>query len=114
MKLLPFLGCLALAGCVAPQSGPTLQEQRDAKILELRAQGKVRGRFVDEIQAGKAAIGMNPYEAFLAWGPPDDVNTRVSRHGRSEQCVYGGFRNGRYRKASYLYFDNGVLTSISN
>ena len=52
-------------------------------------------------------LGMNQ-EAVLSssWGRPKDINRTTNRYGTREQWVYG---NG-----NYLYFENGILTSIQN
>jgi len=50
-------------------------------------------------------IGMSSSTARdSTWGSPDHVNTTTTASGTHEQWVYGRNR--------YLYFDNGVLTSI--
>jgi hypothetical protein len=41
-----------------------------------------------------------------SWGKPQKINTTTNKWGESQQWVYG---NG-----GYLYFENGVLTSIQN
>ena len=53
------------------------------------------------------SLGMSPEEVLASsWGKPERVNRTTNAYGTSEQWVYGG-RN-------YLYFENGVLTSIQN
>jgi len=44
-----------------------------------------------------------------SWGQPDDVNKTVNAYGVSEQWVY---RGTGYAKNRYLYFKNGILTSM--
>ena len=52
-------------------------------------------------------IGMTPSEVHASkWGKPKSVNRTTSAYGTREQWVYGG--------GNYLYFENGVLTSIQN
>ena len=52
-------------------------------------------------------IGMTKEEARKStWGEPQKINTTTTRYGVHEQWVYSGNR--------YLYFDNGILTSIQN
>lgn len=107
MKLLPLFALL-LAGCVTdPRVNPA---RMDSAIERGIADGKIRRGFADQIKAGKVALGMNMVEVILAWGQPHDANSRVSRLGRSEQWVY---RRGRF-DAQYVYFENGVVTSISS
>lgn len=50
----------------------------------------------------KIQRGMNTEQVRFSWGDPDDINEFVNRFGKQEQWVYGG---------SYLYFDNGILSS---
>lgn len=55
-------------------------------------------------------IGMSADAALKSsWGHPDDVNKTVNAYGVSEQWVYRGLGHSKGR---YLYFKNGVLTSI--
>lgn len=43
-----------------------------------------------------------------SWGEPDDINRTTGSWGTHEQWVYGEY------DCDYLYFENGVLTSIQN
>jgi hypothetical protein len=53
-------------------------------------------------------IGMTVQEVIeSSWGKPEHVNRTTSTYGTREQWVYPGYHN-------YLYFENGVLTSIQN
>lgn len=63
----------------------------------------------DKAEARKKGvhIGMSREQvAGSNWGRPQHVNTTRTRYGVREQWVYGG-RN-------YLYFEDGVLTTIQN
>jgi len=52
-------------------------------------------------------IGMSKDDALASsWGKPEKINTTTNVYGTREQWVYGG--------SGYLYFENGVLTSIQN
>jgi hypothetical protein len=52
-------------------------------------------------------LGMAPADVEASsWGKPQKINTTTNKWGESQQWVYG---NG-----GYLYFENGVLTSIQN
>jgi hypothetical protein len=53
-------------------------------------------------------IGMTDSEVIQLLGKPDDVNRTVGSWGVSEQWVY---RFGSSYGGSYLYFENGILTS---
>ena len=58
------------------------------------------------ILQGKIRIGMTKNMCRDSWGEPDDINTSTGSFGVHEQWVYG--------MSSYLYFENGILTSIQN
>lgn len=50
-------------------------------------------------------LGMSTAEVRkTSWGAPDKINSTIRASGTSEQWVYGG--------GNYLYFENGVLTSV--
>lgn len=55
-------------------------------------------------------IGMTKAEAYKSsWGYPDKENVTKSDHGTSEQWVY---RRGS--NSQYLYFKDGILTTIQD
>ena len=55
------------------------------------------------------AIGMTAEEVRNStWGSPDDINRTVAAYGTTEQWVYG-----KYTTRKYIYFKNGIVTSIS-
>lgn len=52
-------------------------------------------------------LGMTPADVIASsWGKPDHINRTTNAYGTHEQWVYGS--------GNYLYFENGVLTSIQN
>lgn len=55
-------------------------------------------------------IGMNKSWAVISLGDPNDINKTVTGNLVREQWVYGDPIYG----ATYLYFDNDVLTSYQN
>lgn len=57
------------------------------------------------ILEGKVKIGMTKAMCEESWGSPDDINKSIGSWGIYEQWVYGN---------SYLYFEDGKLTSIQN
>lgn len=65
---------------------------------------------IDAIKAQKVFIGMGKDQVILSWGQPDDVNKTITGKNTYEQWVYN---KGNY-KYSYLYFENGKLTTIQN
>lgn len=64
--------------------------------------GPTNGRLIAQ---GKVKIGFTKQMCIDAWGEPRKVNTTTTRYGKREQWVYYD---------SYLYFENGKLTSIQN
>lgn len=52
----------------------------------------------------RVKIGMSKYHVTSAWGKPRNINRTITSYGTSEQWCYN---NG-----NYLYFDDGILTSI--
>lgn len=53
------------------------------------------------------SIGMTRAEVLASnWGKPQRVHRTTNTFGTSEQWIYGGH--------NYLYFQDGVLTSIQN
>ena len=66
-----------------------------------------------DAEANKAAkqkgvrVGMTREQVMAsAWGKPQQINTTTASYGTHEQWVYPG--------QNYLYFENGVLTTIQN
>lgn len=58
------------------------------------------------ILSGKVLIGMTSTQCRESWGSPKTINRTTSRYGVREQWVYAGSR--------YLYFENGILTTIQD
>jgi hypothetical protein len=56
----------------------------------------------DKIFAHKIWLGMTQEMTLESWGKPGDINRSVGSWGVDEQWVYGD---------TYLYFENGVLSS---
>jgi len=56
----------------------------------------------NQIRSGTVTIGMTKQQVLSSWGRPSDINRTVWSSGTREQWVYND---------SYLYFENGKLTS---
>lgn len=50
--------------------------------------------------------GMTTEQCRAAWGRPRDINRTTGSYGVHEQWVYDGY--------NYLYFEDGILTTIQN
>lgn len=76
---------------------PALERERQRVAAAERAVKKRQG----------VRLGMTQDDVLASsWGRPERVNRTITASGTSEQWVYGGH--------NYLYFENGVLTSIQN
>jgi len=82
------------------------KELEDSKRLE-EALINVHGKEIaDLILRKNVKLGFTTEMCILSWGYPDKINKTTGSYGVHEQWVYG---NGRY-----LYFENGILTTIQN
>lgn len=90
------------------------QEAKRKKAAGIAAMNKRKANLIDKygesianlIIQHKVKIGMTKEMARESWGIPEDINKTTTQYGTFEQWVYGG--------GNYLYFDNGVLTTIQN
>lgn len=58
------------------------------------------------ILKGKIRLGMTKEQVEVSWGKPRDINKSVGSWGVHEQWIYRKFSH-----STYLYFENGILTS---
>lgn len=89
----------------AEQMENTLVEekaQEEAKIAKKEAEAeKVRKK------SEGVRIGMTKQDVLdSSWGAPNDINKTTNEYGTSEQWCYNNY--------NYLYFEDGILTSIQN
>ena len=63
---------------------------------------------IEKIMEGKIEYGMNHEQVRASIGNPDIINNTSSRHGVSEQWIYG---KNLFNKR-YLIFENGRLSSM--
>lgn len=69
--------------------------------------GTTNGNLIIE---GKVKIGWTTTMCRESWGSPNDINRTIAANGTHEQWVYEGYNFDN----SYLYFDDGILTTIQN
>jgi hypothetical protein len=81
-----------------------IAEDKDRRTRELLIK-KQPQNMQKLIRAGKVVLGMTKDVVILSWGKPDDIHRTISPGNVHEQWVYRG---------SYLYFENGVLTSFQD
>jgi hypothetical protein len=84
--------------------------KRDAMIAlqKKRVEASEKQRKIELAQKKKrgVSIGMSQTDVLLSsWGKPRKINTTTTSNASSEQWVYEG---------GYLYFTDGVLTTIQN
>jgi hypothetical protein len=65
-------------------------------------------RVLKAISERQVVIGMTEDQVTASWGQPTRINASGGRWGKHEQWIFGESR------ASYLYFENGRLTSWQN
>lgn len=58
------------------------------------------------IEAHELIIGMTDEQVLRSWGSPQKVNQTVTKRGNHDQWCYGT------RERDFLYFDNGVLSTM--
>jgi hypothetical protein len=63
-------------------------------------------RAIDAVLEEKIYIGMNQEMVRESWGAPEDINRTIYPFGVHEQWVYG--------LGNYVYFEDGVVTTIQN
>lgn len=88
---------------MAVREAERLAEQRAWEKKMISTYGKTNGQLIIE---GKVKIGFTKQMCIESWGQPYDIYRTTTRYGVSEQWAYN--------LKSYLYFDDGELTSIQN
>lgn len=91
------------------------KEAEEAKIAEKEKERIARVNLIrkkygkanaDLILSGKVRTGMTREMCRDSWGVPTDINKSSGSWGVHEQWVYDS--------SNYLYFENGILTTIQN
>lgn len=77
-------------GCEKPARSVAIERKRE--LAERRKKGVKIGMSQDEVRQS-------------SWGRPNSVNRTSTSRGTHEQWVYGG---------GYLYFEDGILTTVQN
>ena len=80
------------------------EKERVERLARLiKKYGKEDGTIIAN---NKVRIGMTKEMCKDSWGKPNSINSTTSAYGTREQWVYVG--------GNYLYFENGILTTIQN
>ena len=66
-------------------------------------------RTIKAIEEQSVVSGMTAEQIRTSWGSPNKINSSAGPWGKSEQWIYGDFPD-----STYLYLENGKLTSWQN
>jgi hypothetical protein len=91
---------------IAPTEAASLAKLKAQLERKAEADAKAAARALAALKKKQGvSIGMTKEDVLASsWGKPDSVNTSIYSFGTHEQWVYG--------LGNYLYFKNGVLSSI--
>jgi len=78
------------------------EKRESAKLLASERKKELAERREKGVQVGMSQVEVRQ----SSWGRPNSVNRTSTSRGTHEQWVYGGH--------NYLYFEDGILTSIQN
>lgn len=109
-KVYTNVNMLDYDGKVFKEEQILLQEKQKKELEKQERERLCREKFGEEmsaiILAGNIKIGMTDEMCRWALGKPQTINTTTGDFGVYEQWVYG--------TGLYLYFDDGILTTIQN
>ena len=80
------------------------------RIIYLKLHPELDSRVRSAIENQEFYTGMKKEDTRASWGHPHTINRSVGQYGIHEQwvyCKYGDCISG----ATYVYFDDGILTS---
>lgn len=88
----------------------TANRAKNQTILEDFRKKIAKAAQAEKIRKAKPGVKIGDRADFViknsSWGKPNSINRTTNKYGTHEQWVYGD--------GNYLYFENGVLTSIQN
>jgi hypothetical protein len=92
----------------AGQKEAIVRDQKEAgqKQAIVRDQNERAAKVEAAIANGEIFIGMTGEECVRAWGRPEKVNATETARGHHSQWAYPGGR--------YVYFENGIITTIQH
>lgn len=83
----------------------------DRLMEEAKNRGLFTSREIRLIKEEKIAMGMSEKALLASWGRPSDINKSVGSFGVHKQYVY---RGGSYSDSTYVYLEDGEVTSWQN
>ena len=84
-------------------SGDRKRHEQTMREAYVSSHSELPENFKSAILANQVVIGMTTNDVIAAWPRVDRINRFVDIRGTSEQWIYGD---------TYLYFTEGILTSI--
>jgi hypothetical protein len=106
--LIVFVG-----GCMTTEREKILQGLQ-TNLEEISQTQNWSPEIKDKIKNHEISIGMNEYQVLASWIEARfKKNRSVGSWGVHEQWVFEGNRYKNYR-TTYLYFENGILTSYQD
>lgn len=99
---------LLLTGCAAGSNTASVKsfDEMTAEYDEWEAEKAAEKAEKEKLAKSEPTVGMTKEEVEgCAWGKPDKKNIDEYAWGTSEQWVY--------RSKGYVYFENGVVSSVS-
>jgi hypothetical protein len=102
---------------LSPEEGAKYKHLRPEllKHSKIEAENDKRKKIEEDRRIAKqkkskgVSIGMTQEDVLASsWGKPTHINRTTNQYGVREQWVYRQYQNG------YLYFTDGILTSIQN
>ena len=111
--LISLLLVFALTGCASifPELAAELRAQKNLPQTRqdyVNAHQELDASIKARILEGNVTLGMTQEQVIASWGKPHDINRSAGEWGVHEQWVYGRNAKGNI---TYLYFENGRLTS---
>ncbi|USK69190.1 lipoprotein [Peribacillus asahii] len=83
------------------------EQERSYDALMKARNERLEKEAEEEARKPLPTIGMTTDEVLNSkWGRPQDINRTTTANGTSEQWVYDGYK--------YLYFEDGILTTIQD
>ncbi|HVW14708.1 MAG TPA: hypothetical protein VHB54_12815 [Mucilaginibacter sp.] len=82
------------------------ERKKQTELRKQRLISKYGRETADLILNGRMRIGMTKQMAIESWGKPEKIHSTIFPNSVYEQWVYPNY--------NYLYFENGLLTTIQN
>jgi len=109
-KLIFVIPIIFIMGCATLNQWAGLPPPFKNRQNYIKENPSLPENFKDAILNARVTIGMTENQVRASLGYPKYVSTTTTSYGEIEQWVYGD----DVRSNKYLYFKNGVLTTIQD